>query len=92
MCVFIHGAWHCLAHAMYEYTHIYTVNVYIHIRFCYVHFKDEETEAQRGLGTKLLSGRARKAPGVAEWKDGSRWVPHFHTISEPPTSGLQWEG
>lgn len=29
---------------------------------------------------------------IAEWKDGSRWVPHFHTIFEPPTSGLQWEG
>ena len=29
---------------------------------------------------------------IAEWKDGSRWVPHFHTVSEPPTSRLQGEG
>lgn len=74
MCVFIHGAWHCLAHAMYEYTHIYTVNVDMHIRFCYVHFKDEETEAQRGLAEQ------RKALGVAEWKDGSRWATFPHHL------------
>lgn len=29
--------------------------------------------------------------GIAEWKDKSIWIPHFHTISEHPTSVLQWE-